>query len=505
MRRIPLLAGTRVALVPVDEGDVVVCPPPPPRQVVDVEAAVRDALRFPLSGPPLETLAPRGGRVTIVVEHPTLPLPGVRRDPRAAALAAAIRELERCHVRSERLTILVAGGLERRLGQRELEALLPPPEARAFRGRVVVHDAESADLVPLVDDMRVNPALTDTDLVLAVTAAETVVHGSPGALLGSCDAASARRVVEAGSLLEAATAPAWSAAIRLERGLASRAPVLAVSLVLDLPRLVGAFHGYPDDAEALRRVARSRSRAVFSRLPGLVRAELLERLGRRLDTTGAFAGPPSIAHAEALVRGIELRGARLEEPVDALVVGAPWVGPHMPRTRPNPVTATLVALGVAARLYRNAFPIRKGGTLVLVHPLTRSFVRHEAPYLRLLEALRTRDPDALVAAEHAAAADGAAVAAYRRAETCHPLLPFADWAACAPALARLGTVIVAGCRDALAARALGFVPSRGIGSALEMAHGVAGGRARLGVLVAPPYPPLIVGERSRERDQSSPR
>jgi hypothetical protein len=54
-------------------------------------------------------------------------------------------------------------------------------------------------------------------------------------------------------------------------------------------------------------------------------------------------------------------------------------------------------------------------------------------------------------------------------------------------------VIVAGCRDAPAARTLGFVPSHGIGSALEMAHGVAGGRARVGILLAPPYAPLLVG------------
>lgn len=499
VRRIPLLAGTRVVLVPVDEDDTVVRPPPPPGQVADVDAAVRDALRFPLSGPPLETLAPRGGRVTIVVEPPALPLPGVRRDPRAAALAATIRELERCHVRNERLTILVAGGLGRRLAQRELEALLPPAEARAFRGRVVVHDAEGDDLVPLVDDIRVSPALTETDLVVTLTAAETVLHGSTGALLGSCDAATARGSVGSSSLLEASTAPAWAAATRLERALASHAPLVGVSLVLDLPRLVGRFRGYPDDPEAVRRVARSWSRALFSRLPGAVRAELLDQLGRRLDATAAFAGPPSVAHAEALVRGVELRGARLAEPVDALVVGVPWVGPHVPRARANPVTAALVALGLAARLHRNAFPIREGGAVILVHPLTRSFARHEAPYVPLLGTLRTRDPEALVAAERAASADAASIAAYRRGEHCHPLLPFADWAACAPALSRLGAVIVAGCRDALAARALGFVPSHGISSALEMAYGLAGGTARLAILLAPPYAPLIVGERREGR------
>jgi hypothetical protein len=60
-------------------------------------------------------------------------------------------------------------------------------------------------------------------------------------------------------------------------------------------------------------------------------------------------------------------------------------------------------------------------------------------------------------------------------------------------LSRVGRVVVAGCRDAIAARALGFVPSRSISSALEMAHGVAGGKAHFGVLLAPPYAPLLVG------------
>jgi len=32
-----------------------------------------------------------------------------------------------------------------------------------------------------------------------------------------------------------------------------------------------------------------------------------------------------------------------------------------------------------------------------------------------------------------------------------------------------------------------------VSNALEMAHGLAGGRARVGILLAPPYPPLLVG------------
>jgi hypothetical protein len=499
MRRVPLLSGSRVVLVPAADEDLLLRPPPPPDQIVDAGAAVRDALRFPLSGASLESLAPPEGRATIVVEPRELPVPGAQLDPRPSALAATIGELARCGVPDSRQTILVAGGLGQRMDQRGLERLLPPPEARSFRGRVLVHDAEDPSLVPIADwegaTVRVHPAIAESDLVVVVGAAETVLHGGPGTLLAACDAATVRRAAGIDSLVEAAGAPEWDLALQIERALVQRVPLIGASVVLDLPRLTGPFRGYPDDAASLERVVRSPLRRVFSLLPAGARSDILTRQARRLTATAAFAGLPSVAHAEALLRGVDLRGTRLAAPLDTLVVGVPWIGPHVPREPVNPVTVAALTLGIALRLRRNAFPVEPGGTLVLLHSLTRSFVGGtQAPYAAMFHALRSaRDPNELADAERVARADGHARDAYRAGNACHPLLPFADWAGCAPARSRLGRVIVAGSRDALAARTLGFVPSRGIGSALEMAHGVSGGRARVGILLAPPYAPLIVG------------
>jgi hypothetical protein len=268
--------------------------------------------------------------------------------------------------------------------------------------------------------------------------------------------------------------------------------------MLDLPRLTGRFRGYPSDVQAVEQVVSSPLRRLFSRLPDALRRDLLAGQGRRMAALGAFAGLPSVAHAEALLRGVARRGTRLDEPVDALVVGVPWIGPHIPREPLNPVTTAAIALGLALRLRRDAFPIRPDGTLVLVHPLTRSFPHGtQEPYAAMFNALRaTTSAEELAVVERVAALDERALAEYRAGKACHPLLPYADWAGCQPALSRLGRVVVAGCRDAAAARTLGFVPSHGIGSALEMAHGVAGGRARVGILLAPPYPPLLVGRSS---------
>jgi hypothetical protein len=57
---------------------------------------------------------------------------------------------------------------------------------------------------------------------------------------------------------------------------------------------------------------------------------------------------------------------------------------------------------------------------------------------------------------------------------------------------RAGAVLVAGCRDALAARQFGFVPTRNLSAALGMARARSGGEPRVGYVVAPPYFPIRV-------------
>jgi hypothetical protein len=493
MPRLPLLAGSRIPVVRAAEDAVVIRPPAPREGVADVAAAVRDALRFPLAGPPLEALAIRGGRATVVVEPFSLPLPGALFDPRRAALGAALDELGRLGVPEERVTLLVAGGLGRRLRRRELEGLFEPARARSFHGRVDVHDCESGDLVQVGEadglPLRVSPSLVDTDVVVTVTAAETVLHGGAATLLGAANA-QALRAADAPSLLESAGSRGWQLAVALERALVQRVPAIGASIVLNHPRLTNAYRGYPFERGSSQALVRSPGRRVLNVLPGGLRRSWLEGLGRELSAVAAFGGPPSVAHAEALLRGLSLRGTRLEQPLDAIVVPVPWEGPHAPRHRQNPITAATTALGLALRLWRDAFPVVDGGTAVLLHRMSRRWEHETEPYRDFLAAARDGD---VTAAEADAARDPRALKAYHDRHACHPLLPYRDWDACRHALRRLGAVVVAGARDAPAARALGFVPTHGTSAALTMAYGLGPEGARVGFLVGPPYPPLLVG------------
>jgi len=498
VQRVPLLSGTKLAIVNAGDNDVVLRPPPPGEPIDDVGAAVRDALRFPLAGEALEALATRGGRATIVVELPALPLPGSADDPRRAALTAAVDELARAGVPVERQTILVASGLQRRPSQRDLEQLVEPEFARRFRGRVEAHDAEDPGLMELGEidgtPLRLNRLVVDTDLVVLVTAAETVLHGGPAALLAA-GGPEALRASRTGSLVVTSGSPAWNLGVALERMLAARVRLIGVSLALNLPIMGGALRGYPYAPDAVERIAASPLRRGFSLLPPTVRAHVLRSLPLELSAAAAYAGPPSVAHAEALIRVVEARSATLSEPLDAICIGIPRSTPHLPRERPNPLIAAYLGLGLALRLWRDRFPVAEGGSVILFHRFLRAFAHPtQNPYRSFFQVTRAgRNEEELIRAEEAAAHDERAIEGYRSGRTCHPRLPFADWAACVPALSRLGAVMIAGCRDAAAARQLGFVPTHGIGAALAMAHGRADRPPRIGYLLSPPYFPIRVG------------
>jgi hypothetical protein len=487
-----MLSGTRLVLATAPDDAVVLRPPPPSEAVADVSAAVRDALRFPLAGDGLEALAHRATRATIVIESPALPIPGSANDPRPHAISAVVAELERHGISTGYQTFLVA----RRASQRELETFVTPELARRFHGNVVVHDVEDPELVQLDDSsrppLRVNRALVETDLVIVVSAAESVLHGGPAALLAA-SGADALRAAGAYSLLETTASQGWHLAVSLERALARHVPLLGVSLVLNHPETSGALRGYPYDPAALERIAGSPLRHLYGALPEVLRRDVLRSLRTDVTVAAAFGGPPSIAHAEALLRAVQLRRAELDEPLDALVIGIPSVTPYLPRERPNPLLAAYLGLGLALRLWRDAFPIRDGGTAILLNRFSRHFAHPtQQPYRTFFHATRAgRDPRVLADAERAAATDARAVEAYRSGRSVHPLLPFRDWNGCQPALGRLGAVLVAGAGDASAVRQLGFVPVHGVHAALEMARGQ--GHERIGFLLSPPYFPLRVG------------
>ncbi|MGA9762176.1 MAG: lactate racemase domain-containing protein [Gaiellaceae bacterium] len=497
MVRIALLAGSHPIALELPANGTALPPPAPTGElIVDITAAVRDALRFPLAGTPLADLARRKRSATIVVEPPALPVPGGLRDPRLEALVATSDELEAAGIPSRQQTILVAAGLARKPGRRELSALVTPEFRRRFRGVVTVHDVEAPDLVPLAEagaaPIFVARELAETDLVVTLSAAESVLHGGPNLLLAAGAAEPLQAAQDSPSLLETGGSRGWRLALAAERALARKVPLFGVSLAFAPPRFGGWASGYPYDARALGRIAHSNLRRALALVPRALRWRMLVAAPVEIAATAAFAGPPSVAHAEALLATLATRTTDIEGEFDVLCIPVPDTTLMLPRERPNPLAAAAFGLGYAYRRWRDRPPLSQGGAIVLVHGFERYFAHPgQQPYRAFFSAARYgRDPETLAQAAREARTDARAVAFYRQGQGCHPLLPFADWDSCRPAIDRAGTIVVAGCHDSVSARQLGFIPSHGIGHALELAAGAVGESARIGFMLGPPYAAL---------------
>ncbi len=201
------------------------------------------------------------------------------------------------------------------------------------------------------------------------------------------------------------------------------------------------------------------------------------------------------------MRSVENKAAPLDEPLDATLHRDP-ADDAVPPTRAaeRAAVARPSASGSRYGSGATAFPVRRAARPILAHRFRRRFAHPtQQPYRTFFQATRARPGAEQLGGGRARAplptrARSAPTASGR---TCHPLLPFADWDACRPALDRLGAVLVAGCRDSVAARQLGFVPTHGVGRGAR--DGARPGRRapRVGFLLSPPYFPLDVGGRAR--------
>ena len=261
-----------------------------------------------------------------------------------------------------------------------------------------------------------------------MTAAETVLHGGAAALLAAADAAGAahgERLLAARDLRLERLAPR---ARRSNVPWPARVPLLGVSLTLNTPALGGVLHGYPHDRETRRPHRELPAPAGCSAsLPGPVRRGVLRRLPSELSAAAVFAGPPSVAHAEALLRGVEAKATRLEERLDVICIGVPHTTAMLPRERPNPMSAAYLGLGLALRLWRDEFPVNEGGTAILLSRFTKRFPHPtQQPYRALFQAARSsgaRDPEDLAEAEQVAGADDRALDVLPRGPLVPPAAP----------------------------------------------------------------------------------
>ena len=156
----------------------------------------------------------------------------------------------------------------------------------------------------------------------------------------------------------------------------------------------------------------------------------------------------------------------------------------------NPILATCMGLGYYFNSYRGQPVVRKGGAVILYHPLNEGFNQlHHPSYVDFYEEVLAESTDPAVVGEkyeQQFAQDPWYIHLYRTSHAYHGVHPFYMWYWAAHAMDHVDDVIWVGGDRAVASR-LGFRAATTLGDALEMASDTVGASPSITYLHNPPH------------------
>ena len=206
--------------------------------------------------------------------------------------------------------------------------------------------------------------------------------------------------------------------------------------------------------------------------------------------TGVTAGEVEAVHEITVAKVHQQHRVEVQGQSDVLVMGVPYLGPYNVNSSMNPILATCMGLGYYFNSYLGQPAVRKGGAVILYHPLNEGFNQlHHPSYVDFYEEVLAESTDPHVVGEkfeQQFANDPWYIHLYRTSHAYHGVHPFYMWYWAAHAMDHVDDVIWVG-GDRRAAARLGFRAATTLQDALEMASGTVGTSPSITYLHNPPH------------------
>ncbi len=469
-------------------------PPLPLPGLDDFRDVCFRALEEPLDLEPLASLVTAKSRVCVVIDDPSFPVPQMRRDCRREMLEAVLQVLSAQGLRSNRVTVLLANGLNRQWRNTELTELLGVQSTASFP--VICHDAEERSLLRPVGDgpsgpLELNRAVVEADLVVHLNVVSTPV--SPGwyGLVSGVAGYRTARQLNAPALFEQEAAPLLAGSSYQKKHDEVGAKLAAKTKVVQLTAVLNN-ELWASPLAALLQSERARARPVqmWNAMPSAVRHRAARLMKASYRPIAAFAGSPGAVAPRALEAFYRQHEIDADGQADIVVCGLPDIGPYAIRSQQNPVLAAHLALFFVSNMFTTQPLLKPGGALVFANPLEPKFdARVHSPHQELYEkVLRTeREPTPMHERFEAYFAGRPEfVSSYQRRFAFHGTHPLYLWYQTWPARKRIGKIIVAHGDPRSCAR-LGFMPAADVEDGLTKAREYLGAsKPKVTVLALPP-------------------
>ncbi|MHB8190883.1 MAG: NPN-dependent hydroxyacid isomerase, LarAH14/15/16 family [Ferrimicrobium sp.] len=498
--------GFRLERLP--RGSRILYPPEPLPGIVDVRAAIDEALDNPVGdSAPLSDLLRPNMRLTIAFDDVSLPLPQMEApDIRSLVIEAVLERAADAGV--DDIALIAALALHRRMTTSELRHALGNRVYDALdpRGLITQHDAEDPANMTVVGTtdqgelVELNKRAVESDLLIYVNINLVSMdggHKSVATGLASYNSIRHHHNVEtmlhSRSFMDRHNSELHSSNWRMGH-LIKEAGVKIFQIETTLNT-----NTFPDTFRFLQRREwewNLRDRTSFvataealKRTPPSISRKIFHSVRSPYGVTGITAGEVEPVHEITLERVYRQQLVRVEGQTDILTMGLPFVGPYNVNSIMNPILVYCLALGYFFNMYRNKPLVRRGGVVIISHPTRNEFDPAFHPsYIDFYEQVlsETTDPRIIESKfEELFARDPWYIHLYRTGHAYHGVHPFYMWYWGAHALDHLGGVIILG-GDPKTTRRLGFQAASTLEDALEMAQSIVGSDPTITHLHSPP-------------------
>ncbi len=205
--------------------------------------------------------------------------------------------------------------------------------------------------------------------------------------------------------------------------------------------------------------------------------------------TSIQAGDTEPVHQKTLESVYKQQLIQIEGQSDIVVCPIPYVMPYSVYSIMNPILVYAMGLGYMFNFYRNKPIVKKGGTMIFIHPLENKFnTIHHPSYVELFEHLKnTRDPYEIDSQlSEKMALDERYIKAYRFNNAYHGFHAVSMWNWGCHGMDHCGQVISVNPTSTEAAARLGWLIAPTVEEAIRMGKTKHGPSATVSVIHSPP-------------------
>lgn len=497
-----LWSGEDLVEAKLPAGTRVIYPKPPIAPVPDREAAIEYAIRHPENMDPLPALLRPGMKVTIAIDDISLPLPPMRTpDIRQSVLTVLLRLLGECGV--DDVHILLANSFHRRLTPAEMRRSVGRKIFRAFYpDRYYNHDGEDPNgivelgMTERGERARVHRRAAESDLVIYANINLVPMDGGHKSIgTGLCDYPTLRAhhtpqaILASDSYMDPDRSALSHSCRRIGRIIDQHLKVFHIESSVNnqmFPDALSFLSKNEDEFTEMDGLKFKAMQKALAVLPRAVKRKLFFSFPSPYEMIAVHAGETEAVHRKILRKCYEQYSVAVEGQSDVLVTGIPFVSPYNVNSIMNPILVQVMANGYFFNFYRYRPLVKKGGVLIITHPLYDEFDPAFHPsYIEFFHRLlpETRDSFTLQSKyEEEFARDLKYIQMYRHGYAYHGVHPFYMWYWGENGRAHLGKTIVVGAENNHVAPILGWEQAHTMDEALAMAASFLGRQPSISML-----------------------